>query len=66
VDNIKVDLRAIGWDDMDSIDLPQDRGQWRVLADMPVKPRVSKNAGKLSNSCTTGRFSRRAQLHEVS
>jgi hypothetical protein len=26
-DDIKMDLREIGWDDMDWIDLPQDRGQ---------------------------------------
>jgi hypothetical protein len=27
VDNIKIDLREIGWDGMDSIDLAQDRDQ---------------------------------------
>jgi phytoene/squalene synthetase len=26
-----MDLREIGWDDMDWIDLAQDRGQWRAL-----------------------------------
>jgi hypothetical protein len=31
VDNIKVDLREIGWDDMYWIDLALDRGQWRTL-----------------------------------
>ncbi|PNF17549.1 hypothetical protein B7P43_G15564, partial [Cryptotermes secundus] len=31
VNNIKRDLRDIGWDDMDWIDLPQDRDQWRLL-----------------------------------
>jgi hypothetical protein len=31
VDNIKLDLREIGWDGMDSIDLAQDRDQWRAL-----------------------------------
>jgi hypothetical protein len=31
VDNIKIDLREIGWEDMDWIDLAQDRDQWRVL-----------------------------------
>jgi hypothetical protein len=29
--NIKMDLREIGWDGMDWIDLAQDRDQWRVL-----------------------------------
>jgi hypothetical protein len=31
VDNIKMDLREIGWGRMDWIDLAQDRDQWRVL-----------------------------------
>jgi hypothetical protein len=30
-DNIKIDLREIEWDGMDSINLVQDRDQWRVL-----------------------------------
>jgi hypothetical protein len=33
VDNIKIDLREIGWDGMDWIDLAQDqdRDWWRAL-----------------------------------
>jgi hypothetical protein len=31
VDSIKMDLREIGWDGMDWIDLAQDRDQWRAL-----------------------------------
>jgi hypothetical protein len=31
VDNIKIDLREIGWDGGDWIDLAQDRDQWRDL-----------------------------------
>jgi hypothetical protein len=31
VDNIKIDLREIGWDCMNWIDLAQVRGQWRAL-----------------------------------
>jgi hypothetical protein len=31
VDNIKIELREIKWDDMDWIDLAQDRDQWRAL-----------------------------------
>jgi hypothetical protein len=30
-DNIKMDLREIGWDGMGWIDLAQDRDQWRAL-----------------------------------
>jgi hypothetical protein len=31
VDNIKLDLREIGWGGVDWIDLAQDRDQWRAL-----------------------------------
>jgi hypothetical protein len=31
VDNIKMDLREIGWDGMDWIDLAQNREHWRAL-----------------------------------
>jgi hypothetical protein len=31
LDNIKMDLREIGWDGVDWIDMAQDRDQWRAL-----------------------------------
>jgi hypothetical protein len=31
VNNIKMDLRGIGWGGMDWIDLAQDRHHWRAL-----------------------------------
>jgi hypothetical protein len=31
VDNIKMDLREIGWDVVDWMDMVQDRDQWRAL-----------------------------------
>jgi hypothetical protein len=31
VDNIKINLREIGWDCVDWVDLAQDRDQWRAL-----------------------------------
>jgi hypothetical protein len=34
VDNNKIDLREIGWDVVDWIDLPQDRNLWRALENM--------------------------------
>jgi hypothetical protein len=40
VDNIKMDLRDIGWDDMDWIDLIQDRDQWRTLVNTVMNLRV--------------------------
>jgi hypothetical protein len=40
VDNIKMDLREIGWEDMDWIELAQDRDQWRALVNTLMKLRV--------------------------
>jgi hypothetical protein len=31
VDNIKIDLRELGWGGMEEIHLSQDRDQWRAL-----------------------------------
>jgi hypothetical protein len=38
--NIKVDLREIGWDGTDWIDLAQDRDQWRDLVNTAMNLRV--------------------------
>jgi hypothetical protein len=35
-DNIKMNLREIGWDGMDCTDLAQDRDQWRALVNTVV------------------------------
>jgi hypothetical protein len=40
VDNIKMDVRELGWDEMDWIDLDQDRDQWRALLNMVMDYRV--------------------------
>jgi hypothetical protein len=40
VDNNKMDIREIGWHDMDWIDLAQDRDQWRALMNAVMNPRV--------------------------
>jgi hypothetical protein len=40
VDNIKMDLRDIGWDGMDWIDLAQNRDQWRTLVNTVMDVRV--------------------------
>jgi hypothetical protein len=39
-DNIKMDIRDIGWGSMDWIDLTQDRGKWRALVYMVMNLRV--------------------------
>jgi hypothetical protein len=40
VDNIKMDLREIGWDGMDWIHLAQDRDRWRALVKTVMNLRV--------------------------
>jgi hypothetical protein len=45
VDNIKMDLREIGWDGMDWIDLAQDRGQWSALVNTVMNLRFHKTLG---------------------
>jgi hypothetical protein len=42
VDNItsKMNLREIGWDSMDWIDVAQDRDQWRALLNTVLNLRV--------------------------
>jgi hypothetical protein len=40
VDNIRMDLREIGWDDVDWIDLAQDRDQWKALVSTVMNLRV--------------------------
>jgi hypothetical protein len=40
VDNIKMDLREIGWHGGDWIDLAQDRDQWRALVRAAMNLRV--------------------------
>jgi hypothetical protein len=39
-DNIRMDLREIGWGGMDWIELAQDRDQWRALVNTVMNLRV--------------------------
>jgi hypothetical protein len=36
VDNIKMDLREIGWGGMEWVDLAQDKGYWKVLVNTAI------------------------------
>jgi hypothetical protein len=40
VGNIKIDLRGIGWDGVDLIELALDRDQWRALVNTVMTLRV--------------------------
>jgi hypothetical protein len=40
MDNIKIDLRGIGWVGVDWIELAQDRDQWRALVNTVMNLRV--------------------------
>jgi hypothetical protein len=66
VDNIKMDLREIGWGGINWINLAEDGDQWRALVNMVMKLQVPYNFGKFLSSCRTGGFSGRAQLRKVS
>ena len=44
-DNIKIDLREVGWD-MAWIDLAQDRDRWRAVVNAVMNLWVPQNAGK--------------------
>jgi hypothetical protein len=40
-DNIRMDLRKVGWEGVDCIHLPQDRDQWRAIMKTVIKPLCS-------------------------
>jgi hypothetical protein len=40
VDNIKIDVREIGWDGIDWIDLTEDRDHWRALVNTVMNLQV--------------------------
>jgi hypothetical protein len=40
VDNIKIDLRDIGWDGVDWIDMAQNRDEWMTLVNTVLNLRV--------------------------
>jgi hypothetical protein len=49
-DNIRMDLREIGWGGMDWIDPAKDRDQWRALVNTVMNLWVPSNLGKFLRS----------------
>jgi hypothetical protein len=39
-DNIKMDIREVGWEDMNWIDLAQDKDRWRALVNAVMNLRI--------------------------
>jgi hypothetical protein len=66
VDNIRMDLGEVGWDDVDWIGLAKDRNRWRALMNSVLNLPVPLNAVKLSSVLTSSDLSSSAQLHGVS
>jgi hypothetical protein len=64
VNNIKIDLREIGWNGMYWLDLTQDRDQRGALVNTVMNLQVRYNAGKFLSGWPIGSFSRRAQLRK--
>jgi hypothetical protein len=66
VDDIKMDLREIGWGGVDWIGLAQFGDKCRALVNSVMNLMVQQNAWKLSSIFTTGGPSSSAQLHRYS
>jgi hypothetical protein len=49
-DNIRMDLRELGWEGVDWIHLVQDRDQWRTLVNTAMNLRVPKKAANFLTS----------------
>jgi hypothetical protein len=64
VDNIQIDLREIGWDGVDWIDMAQEMDYWRALVNTVLNLRVPCNAGKFLSVCPISGSSRRAQFRK--
>jgi hypothetical protein len=62
-DNIKMDLKNVGWGSMDWITLTQDRGRLRALVNAVMNLWFPQNAGKFVTSSGAVCISGRTVLH---
>jgi hypothetical protein len=65
-DNIKMDLREVGWEGMDWSDLAQDRARWWALVNVVMNLRVPQNVGNFMSSTGPVMSSNRTLLNVVS
>ena len=65
-DNIKMDLREVGWGGMDWINLAQDRDRWQTLVNAVMNLWVPSDTGNFLSSLGRVSFSVRTLLHGVS
>jgi hypothetical protein len=61
-----MDLREVGCEVADWIDVAQDRDRWRALVNAVLNLRVPQNAGNFLSSSGRFSFSGRTLLHGVS
>jgi hypothetical protein len=55
-----MDLREIGWDGVDWIDVAENRDQWRALVNTAMNLWIPQNVSKFLDGCTIDCFSRNA------
>ena len=62
---INVDPKELGLDDVDWINLAQNRDRWWAVVNVVMNLRVSKLGGNLVTSWGTVKFKSRSRLHGV-
>jgi hypothetical protein len=65
-DSIKMDLQEVGCEDMDWIDLAQDRDRWQARVNEVMALRFPQSVGNFLTGLEPVRFSRRTLLRGVS
>ena len=50
MDNIKLDIQAVGWEGIDWTDPAQDRDRWRALVNAVMNLQVPQNSGNFLTS----------------